>query len=111
MISLNLTPPQVADLIKTKLHLITYEAPEAQLMYAVWSQALVDAYRAPPITSGRCELVEALVQSKRRTIEDAREFVRSGPACLEFAGIEPAYAERVIRAVEACLPAERRIFQ
>jgi len=106
MISLDLTPPQVADLIKTKLHLITYEAHEAQLMFAMWSQALVDAYRAPPITSD-----EALVQSKRRTIEDAREFVRSGPACLEFAGIEPAYAERIIRAVEACLPIERRIFQ
>lgn len=106
MISLNLTPPQVADLIKTKLHLITYEAHEAQLMFAVWSWALVDAYRTPPIT-----LDDTLAQSKRQTIEDARRFVRSGPACLEFAGIEPAYAERIIRAVEACLPIERRIFQ
>lgn len=108
----DLTPAQVADLIKAKLHLVIYEAHEAHLMFAIWGQALVDAYRVAPQLYGHEEpQARTAIENRLKQIAQAREFVISGPPCLGFAGIDPDYAERVIRSVESCLPIEKRIYK
>ena len=102
MLALDLTPAQVVGLIKFKIRLVSYDEPGARLMLAIWGQALADAYRTWP--------GDEYVAIRKRTTE-AREYIRSRPACLELAGVNPEYAERIIRAKEARLPIEQRIFQ
>lgn len=117
MISLDLNPTQVADLIITKLKLVMYDDPGARVMFATWERALRDAYLPKPgLPSGNTDdpkyrTALTSVVNRRNMIKDAKAFVTPVPACLELSGISPEYAERVIRSVEHHLPEHRRIYK
>lgn len=108
---------QAAILIISKLSRAVDPTPESRLMFAIWAQALKDAYSDIPEARGvdPVKSDEENARAFRRweqrcaEIHEARAFIAHDTYALEMAGLDPEYARRVMRTIGNRLPVAERL--